>query len=167
MNEDRKGTRGAEDNWKVRRVLPEIRYGGYEVLNRNIEGFLGCESDYESADIVLYGAPFDGTTSYRPGTRFGPKAIRGESYGVESYSPYQDSDLTDLHVMDSGDLELPIGDVKASLEAIYKPREGHPVGRQAAVHAGRGAPGHAAGGEGRGRRSTRTFASSTSTPTRT
>jgi agmatinase len=93
-------------------------------LNRNIEGFLGCESDYESADIVLLGAPFDGTTSYRPGTRFGPKAIRGESYGVESYSPYLDKDLTDLNVMDSGDIELPIGDVQASLEAIYERAKG-------------------------------------------
>lgn len=88
-------------------------------LNRNIECFLGCDAGYDEADIVLYGAPFDGTTSYRPGTRFGPRAIRGESYGIETYSPYQDRDLADLRVMDSGDIELPIGDVQATLEAIY------------------------------------------------
>ena len=90
------------------------------MLNRNIEGFVGCGAGYEEARIVLYGAPFDGTTSYRPGTRFGSRAIRGESYGIETYSPYQDRDLADLHVMDSGDIELPIGDVSASLGAIYQ-----------------------------------------------
>jgi len=94
------------------------------VLNRNIEGFLGCDSDYGSADVVLYGAPFDGTTSYRPGARFGPRAIRGESYGIETYSPYQDRDLAELAVMDSGDVELPIGDVGGSLEAIYRRAKG-------------------------------------------
>ncbi len=94
------------------------------MLNRNIEAFVGCGASYEEADIVLYGAPFDGTTSYRPGTRFGPRAIRGESYGMETYSPYQDRDLTDCKVLDSGDLELPIGDVSASLEAIYERAKG-------------------------------------------
>ncbi len=90
------------------------------MLNRNIEAFLGCDADYEDAGIVLYGAPFDGTTSYRPGARFGSRAIRSESYGVETYSPYQDKDLTDCKVFDSGDLELPIGDTVSSLDRIYE-----------------------------------------------
>lgn len=90
------------------------------MLNRNIEAFVGCGAGYEEAGIVLYGAPFDGTTSYRPGTRFGPRAIRGESYGIETYSPYQDRDLTDRPIMDSGDIELPIGDVQATLTTIHE-----------------------------------------------
>ena len=54
------------------------------MLKANIETFLACDASYEKAGIVLYGAPFDSTTSYRPGTRFGSRAIRSESYGLES-----------------------------------------------------------------------------------
>ena len=46
-------------------------------LNRNIETFLGCETEYEASRIVLYGAPFDSTTSYRPGTRFATGPVTG------------------------------------------------------------------------------------------
>lgn len=76
------------------------------MLNKNVETFLGCDADYHEADTVLYGAPFDSTTSYRPGTRFGSRAIRMESFGIETYSPYQDKDLMDRKIFDSGDLEL-------------------------------------------------------------
>lgn len=80
--------------------------------------FIGCEKEYEDADIVLFGAPFDGTTSYRPGTRFAPSAIRNESYGIETYSPYQDIDLEDLHVFDSGDIDLPFGNPSRVLQRM-------------------------------------------------
>ena len=59
-------------------------------MNPNIETFIGCESSYEEAEIVLFGAPFDSTTSFRPGARFGSAAMRHESFGLETYSPYQD-----------------------------------------------------------------------------
>lgn len=88
------------------------------MLEKNIETFIGCDADYEDAKIVLFGAPFDSTTSYRPGTRFGSRAIRQESYGLETYSPYQDEDLEDYAVFDSGDLELCMGDSKRALEQI-------------------------------------------------
>lgn len=88
------------------------------MLNKNIVSFIGCDAEYEDADIVLYGAPFDSTTSFRPGTRFAGQAIRNESYGLETYSPYQDRDLTECAVFDSGDLELAIGDSGLVLEAI-------------------------------------------------
>lgn len=88
------------------------------MLNKNIETFLGCDADYAGAQIVLFGAPFDSTTSFRPGTRFGPAAIRRESYGLELYSPYQDKELTDRAVLDAGDIELPFGDPTPALAAI-------------------------------------------------
>ena len=88
------------------------------MLNRNVETFLGCDASFEEASTVLFGAPFDSTTSYRPGTRFGSAAIRHESYGLETYSPYQDRDLEDLSVMDSGDLELCLGNSETALEQI-------------------------------------------------
>ena len=84
----------------------------------NIENFIGCDSSFEEAGIVLYGAPFDSTTSFRPGARFGPSAIRHESFGLETYSPYQDSDLTDIQVFDSGDLELCFGSSEMALDDI-------------------------------------------------
>ena len=93
------------------------------MLNKNIETFMGCEADYNEAETVLFGAPFDSTTSYRPGTRFGSSAIRRESYGIESYSPYQDKDLYDGAVMDSGDLELCFGYTKQALDAIQERTE--------------------------------------------
>lgn len=84
----------------------------------NSETFIGCNTPYEVADFVLFGAPYDSTTSYRPGTRFGPKAIRSESYGIETYSPYLDRDLNDLSVFDGGDLELPFGGPEPALGQI-------------------------------------------------
>jgi agmatinase len=84
----------------------------------NIETFIGCDAAYEDAEIVLFGAPFDSTTSFRPGARFGSAAIRHESFGLETYSPYQDRDLTDIRVFDSGDLELCFGSAEAALKDI-------------------------------------------------
>ena len=88
------------------------------MLNRNYETFLGCDTAYAEARTVLFGAPFDSTTSFRPGARFGSRAIRSESYGLETYSPYQQKDLIDAGVFDSGDLELPFGAPEGALEAI-------------------------------------------------
>ena len=87
-------------------------------MKPNVENFIGCDSDYASAKIVLYGAPFDSTTSFRPGARFGPAAMRHESFGLETYSPYQDADLTDCAVFDSGDMELCFGSSEAALADI-------------------------------------------------
>ena len=88
------------------------------MLDKNVETFIACDADYRDARIVLFGAPFDSTTSYRPGTRFGSRAIRSESYGLETYSPYLDRDLTDISVFDSGDIELCIGSSQKALEQI-------------------------------------------------
>lgn len=87
-------------------------------MNKNIQTFIACESSFEDARAVIFGAPFDGTTSFRPGTRFGPAAIRGESDGIETYSPYQNCDLEDINVFDSGDLYFPFGNPSAVLEMI-------------------------------------------------
>lgn len=86
--------------------------------NKSTDAFLGCDKSFEEAEIILWGAPFDSTTSYRPGSRFGSSAIRRESYGIETYSPYQDRDLTESAVLDCGDLELPFGDTAAVLAVI-------------------------------------------------
>ncbi len=93
------------------------------MLNKNVVTFIGCDSSYKDAKAVLYGAPFDSTCSYRSGTRFGPSAIRNESFGIETFSPYCDKDLTDISIFDSGDVELPMGDTKKALAIIGKRAE--------------------------------------------
>jgi agmatinase len=87
-------------------------------LNKNVSTFIGCEADFDEAKIVLIGAPFDSTTSYRPGTRFASSVIRKESFGLEVYSPYQDKELDTLTVCDAGDLQLPFGNAARALDVI-------------------------------------------------
>ncbi len=80
--------------------------------------FLGAATPRAEADVVLFGAPFDGTVSYRPGSRFAPMQMRVESMGFETYSPNRDADLEDRAVHDAGDLELAPGNAVAALGRI-------------------------------------------------
>ena len=90
------------------------------MLKTNVETFIGCDAAYKDADTVLFGAPYDCTTSFRPGTRFASAAMRRESYGLELYSPYQGKELTDRKIFDGGDLELPFGAPEPMLRMIEK-----------------------------------------------
>lgn len=87
-------------------------------MRPNVETFIGCDAAFADARLVLFGAPFDSTTSFRPGARFGSSAMRHESFGIETYSPYQDRDLTDCAIFDSGDLELCFGSAEAALADV-------------------------------------------------
>lgn len=90
---------------------------------KNVVNYIGCDAEYDEARVVLYGAPFDSTTSFRPGTRFAGQAVRNDSYGLETYSPYQDLELTEGTVYDCGDLELAIGDSGIVLGQIRETAE--------------------------------------------
>ncbi len=79
--------------------------------------FLGARPA-EGAKWALFGAPLDATTSFRPGSRFGPAAIRAASSGLEDWSPSRGVGLDDQPFCDLGDLDLPPGDVEQSLEDI-------------------------------------------------
>jgi agmatinase len=72
--------------------------------------FIACDAPLDDADIVILGCPYDGTSSYRPGSRFGPSSIRNVSEVLETYSPYLNLDLIDKSVCDLGNLGLPFGD---------------------------------------------------------
>lgn len=89
-------------------------------MKKNIHTFIECENDYKDSNIVMFGAPYDSTTSYRPGARFAGSAIRNESYSIETYSPYLDMDLMDINVFDQGELELSFGSPKGPLEDIKR-----------------------------------------------
>jgi agmatinase len=72
--------------------------------------YMSAESSYEDADIVMFGVDYDGTCSFRPGTRFGPSAVRRASYGLETFSWSTECDLETLSIFDRGDLGCPMGD---------------------------------------------------------
>ena len=86
-------------------------------LDRN---WMGENKNYDEANIVMLGMPFDGTVSYRPGSRFAPEQIRLASWGLEEYSPYFDKHLEDCNFHDAGDLEFPLGNTEKSLDLIEK-----------------------------------------------
>jgi len=86
-------------------------------LSRN---WMGACENFDDADWVIVGLPFDGTTSNRPGARFGPEAIRPASWGLETYSPLQHADLSKVSYYDAGELEFPLGNRDAILEVIYR-----------------------------------------------
>lgn len=87
-------------------------------MNKNVFSFIGFDGDFKEARIVLFGAPFDGTTSFRPGTRFAPNIMRNDSFGLETYSPYLDKDMEDYPLFDSGDLDFPFGNPQSVLDMI-------------------------------------------------
>lgn len=80
--------------------------------------FLSSNNNYKESDIVIVGVPMDYTVSFKPGTRFGPQAIRTASLGLEEYSVYLDRNLKEKKYYDFGDLILPYGNVKRSLDII-------------------------------------------------
>lgn len=86
----------------------------------NTHTFIGCDSDFNDARMVIFGAPFDSTTSFRPGTRFAADYIRMDSFGLETYSPYMDKDLADYQLTDIGNLDLPFGNAEKALELIQE-----------------------------------------------
>ena len=87
-------------------------------MEAQLNCFIGFEDGFEESKAVLFGVPFDGTTSFKPGARFAPSAMREDSWAIESYSPYLDKDLEDLELFDYGNLELPFGDKVKALEMI-------------------------------------------------
>ncbi|MBO7672659.1 agmatinase [bacterium] len=86
-------------------------------LDRN---WMGQNPDYNTSSIIMLGLPFDGTVSYRSGSRFAPERIRLASWGLEEYSPEFDKELTDVNFHDAGDLEFPLGNTVKSLDMIEK-----------------------------------------------
>lgn len=80
--------------------------------------WMGQNEDYNSSSIVMLGLPFDGTVSYRSGSRFAPEQIRLASWGLEEYSPRFDKTLADVNFHDAGDLEFPLGNTYKTLDVI-------------------------------------------------
>jgi len=80
--------------------------------------FMGSRPKIEGSGIVLRGYPYDGTASYKPGSRFGPMEIRAHSEGIESYSPRFDVNIEEIPFTDAGDLSLPFGAKERVMQEI-------------------------------------------------
>jgi agmatinase len=79
--------------------------------------FSGFQKPFEKADYVILGVPFDVTSTYRTGARFGPNAIRQASLNIETYSFRTGIDVEDLKLHDLGDLHIST-DTEKTLERI-------------------------------------------------
>jgi agmatinase len=84
------------------------------------QNFISAHASFRDCRAALLGCPYDGSASFRSGARFGPSAIRKASWGIETFSPYLGRDLSELSIHDMGDLELPLGEKKTSLDLIRK-----------------------------------------------
>jgi agmatinase len=99
------------------------RYGAMFGPDVTFLGIDRCDltdpTSLEGADVVIIGAPFDGGTSHRPGTRFGPQAIRSTDYlphdGSRPHLALRVDALRDLRVLDAGDVEMPPGHIETAL----------------------------------------------------
>src|SRR6201995_2591953 len=113
------------------------RYGAQFGPDVTFLGVPECDLDdpasYADAEVVILGAPFDGGTSHRPGTRFGPQAIRMTDYlphdGSRPSLALRTDGLLDLKVVDAGDVEMFSGDAARAVRdlqaAVYEvPRHG-------------------------------------------
>jgi len=90
--------------------------------NFNTEGsiFMGSKRNAENCKIGIYGVPYDGTTSFRPGARFGPSAIREVSNALESFCPQLDADLEELDFVDLGALVIPFSKPEDVINEVKK-----------------------------------------------
>lgn len=81
--------------------------------------FADADSDYSDAAFVIFGAPFDGTSTFRKGSRLAPDAIREASYNFETYNPYFDTDLAEVPFHDAGNIAISKhDDVQHALSAV-------------------------------------------------
>ena len=77
-----------------------------------------------SANIHIIGIPYDASTSYKPGARFGPNTIREASMNLESYSPYLQKDLVNYQINDLGNIAFSannFGTLSSDFDTLFKP----------------------------------------------
>lgn len=82
--------------------------------------YMGASTEGARGNVILFGVPFDGTASYRAGTRFGPGAIRAASHSLETFSPFIDRDLDLIDYADLGDIEVPPGSASRTVDIVME-----------------------------------------------
>jgi agmatinase len=66
--------------------------------------FPGARADRDSAAYAVVGAPLDASTTFQPGTRFGPRRVRHFAQAFDDYDHHTEQSFTDLAVHDHGDV---------------------------------------------------------------
>ena len=95
---------------------PKLQY--LSQFNNNGAIFLGAQRSVDQCKVSLLGVPYDGTCCYRPGARFGPAAVREDSYGIETYCPQLNLDLENIKFADVGSLDVPFGNAKLTIDYV-------------------------------------------------
>ena len=80
--------------------------------------FMGSLGSFDLARYVVIGVPFDGTSSYRPGARFGPRGVREASNNIEAYSLKAKKGLASGEIYDMGDVDVIHGNTKETLKRV-------------------------------------------------
>ncbi len=91
---------------------------GLSLFNKDGAIFMGAQRSIDQCKVSLLGVPYDGTCCFRPGARFGPSAIREDSYGIETYCPQLNLDLEDIKFADLGSLDVPFGDTQLVIKYV-------------------------------------------------
>ncbi len=84
--------------------------------------FIASKDDFDSAKTVLIGIPFDGTSSFKSGSRFAPNSIRIFSDVLDTYSPVFDKDIENINFYDFGDIFVTVNNflkLSEKVEQIY------------------------------------------------
>ena len=102
---------------------PDASLGHSDLFDTEGAIYMASRRDPAGCTVGLFGVPYDGTTSFRPGTRFGPAAIREVSSGLETYCPQLDRDLEDLAFADLGAVLIPFGDPEPMVAAVEQATE--------------------------------------------
>ncbi len=86
----------------------------------NTEGavFMGAKRIISGSKIGIFGVNYDGTTSYKPGTRFGPNAIRNVSESLETYCPLLNNDLSLINYFDAGSLKIDLSNNHSIIKKV-------------------------------------------------
>lgn len=97
--------------------MEEYKMSYHELFVSQSNVFSGFQKPFDKADYIILGVPFDVTSTYRTGARFGPNAIRQASLNIETYSFHTDIDVEELQLHDSGDLHVST-DTEKTLERL-------------------------------------------------
>jgi agmatinase len=91
-------------NSPIQRI--RIKLSNLELFTSQSNVFSGLQTPFSEAKYVIFGVPFDATSTYRTGARFGPNAVRQASLNIETYSFRNGTDIQDLNLFDAGDLHV-------------------------------------------------------------
>ena len=98
--------------------MKKLNFKNLSPFNNDGAIFMGAQRSIDNCKVSLLGVPYDGTSCFRPGSRFGPSAVREDSYGIETYCPQLNLDLEDITFADLGSLDVPIGDTKLIIDNV-------------------------------------------------